>query len=427
MLAKERKNVLVLEKSPEVGGNCRSYHIDGFCVDTGVHAITSIKKGPLFTLMDKYFDMTPKFLPHGNYYVRDGKKLLKFPCTLQGFARFGIISRKDRLLLAHILLDAAKNHTTKKKNLDMSVHDFIKNHNISPKAMTFIDTLCYFLSGKSAKEIPVWRILSGGGTTDELSKGMKQKISGIIGIVRNTSFSYHGYPKGGIKSITTAILASIPENRVTICTNEKVTTIKKDKNIFTITTQKRKYKTGIIVYTAEIKNLAKVLANNIPKGFKEDLSTLKQSRSMTLWLGLKRKRKEFEYIGSEMQFKAEIPFWAMPVSNYDSQLAPKDAQLIGFTSIITGNRTQKEHEQLLFNTIKKTYPKIEKDTIMRHMQVTVPEKAAITVGAKFPGPKGPLTGLYLAGTDTDRRSMGITRAAHSVVEMIKHLKKDKVI
>ena len=427
VLAKERKNVLILEKSSVIGGNCRSYLVDGFQVDTGAHAITSLKKGPLVTLMDKYFDIIPKFIPHGHYYVRDGKKMQIFPYTLQGFARFGIISKKDRLLLAHALLDAAKNHTTQKKSLDMSVYDFIKSYKLSSKSISFIDTFCYFLSGKSMHETPVWRILSGGGTTDELTRGMKNKISGIVGIVRNTTYLNQGYPLGGIKSITSAILASFPENRVTIRTNENVTKIKKNKNTFITATQNHKYKSGTIIYSAEIKSLPKILENKIPKSFEDKLSTLKQTRSLTLWLGLKRKRDEFNYTGSEVLFKAETPFWAMPISNYDPQLAPEGMQLIGFTTIIIGSKTQKEQKQLLLNTIKKIFPHIEKDIIMQHVQVTVPEKASITVGAIFPGPKGPISGFYLAGTDTDKRSMGITRAAHSVLEMIDLMKKDKVI
>ena len=427
VLSKERKNILILEKSNTVGGNCRSYTVDGFQTDTGAHAITSLKKGPLVTLMDQYFDIVPKFMSHGHYYVRDGKKLHQFPWTLQGFARFGIISKKDRLLLAHALLDAAKNHTTNKKNLDISVHEFIKDYRLSKKAISFIDTVCYFLSGKSMQETPMWRILAGTGTTDELTRGMRNKITGIVGVVRNTTYLNQGYPKGGIKSITNAILASFPEDMVTIRTDEEVTTIKKNKKTFTTATQKHKYESDIVVYSAEIKNLPKIIENKIPKTFKDNLSTLKQSRSMTLWLGLKRKRKEFDYTGSEVLFKTETPFWAMPISNYDPQLAPKDMQLIGFTSIITGKRTHKEHKQLLLNTIKKTYPDIEKDIIMQHVQVTVPEKASITIGAEFPGPKGPLRGFYLAGTDTDKRSMGITRAAHSVIELSGQLKKDRFI
>ncbi|MFH1127234.1 MAG: FAD-dependent oxidoreductase [archaeon] len=426
-LAKERKTVLLLEKTSLLGGNCRSYNIAGFQVDTGVHAITSLKKGPLVELMNKYFDIVPRFLPHGHYYVRSENKLLRFPSTLQSLARFNMFSKKDRLIIARSFIDATKNHTFDEKELDKSVYDFIKKYDFSQSALKFIDTVCYFLSGKSMEETPVWRILSGGGTTDELSRGIKKKISGIVGIVKNNNISGHGYPAGGIRSITNAILMSIPIGRVTINTDEAATKIRKKGNAFLTTTKKGKYRSGIVIFTAEVKTLPSLIENKLPQDFKDSLLNLKQSKALTLWLGLKQKRKEFDYIGSEVFSNSDTPYWAMPVSNYDPQFAPPGTQLIGFTSALTGGRTEKEQSELLLDTIKGLFPGIEKGIIMKHIQVTTPEKAAITVGARFPGPRTPISGLYLAGTDTDTRSMGVTRAAHSVEEMLKELKKDKVI
>lgn len=427
VLSKERKNVLIIEKSPWVGGNCRSYTVDGFQVDTGVHAITGLKKGPLTVLMNRYFDLLPKFHPHGHYYIHDDKKMVKFPHTVQGMARFTVFSRKDRLLMAHAFIDATKNHTTDENKLDCSVHDFIINYSLSPKAMQFIDVLSYFLSGKSMKETSVRRVLSGGGTTDESSYGVRKKLSGIIGIVNNRSFKGQGYPYGGIKSLTDAIISSIPKDRSTIKTGEGVIKIKKTKNAFITTTDKCEYLSDLVVYTAEVKNLLHILENRIPKELSESIKSLKQARSMTIWLGLKKKIKELDYLGSEIFFNTAAPFWAMPITNYDSQLAPQGKHLVGFTSIITGGRTQKKHKELLLGAIKDAFPGIEKEIVMEHTQVTLPEKAAITVGAKFPDPKTPIKGLYLAGTDVDPRSMGITRASFSVLEMIKVMKKDKII
>jgi len=42
-LSKHGKKVLVLEKHSYVGGNCNSYDVNGFQVDTGVHAITHLR------------------------------------------------------------------------------------------------------------------------------------------------------------------------------------------------------------------------------------------------------------------------------------------------------------------------------------------------------------------------------------------------
>ncbi|MBU4141432.1 hypothetical protein KKE99_01000 [Patescibacteria group bacterium] len=72
-------------------------------------------------------------------------------------------------------------------------------------------------------------------------------------------------------------------------------------------------------------------------------------------------------------------------------------------------------------------PNIEKNIEFEHTQITIPEKAAVTVGVRFPSPRSPIKGLYLVGTDTDMRSMGLTRAAYSVVEALKFMKEDGVI
>ncbi len=426
-LAKERKKVLVLEKANVIGGNCRSYNVDGFQVDTGPHAITWLKKGPLVDLMNQYFDVIPKFMPHGNYYVRDEGKLLKFPYTLQSLARFSAFTRRDRILMARAFIDAAKSHTIGKKKLDKSVYEVIKDYKLSDKAQRFIDTLCYFLSGRSMKETPVWRVLSGGGATNELSSGIKEKISGIVGVIRNRHESHQGYPIGGIKSITNAILISLPEKRATIKTGEAVLKIKREGKRFSVKTKSAVYHSDVIVFSGYVKNLPKILENKLPKDFNDSLLSLKQSHAMILWLGLNKKRKEFNYTGSEIWFNEKTPYWAMPISNYDPQLAPKGMQLIGFSSKIPDGEPSERHMERLLETIKKAIPGIENDIVMQHTQVTVPEKAAITIGAKFPGPKTPIKGLYLSGTDVDQRSMGITRAAYSVVEMLKKMKEDKII
>ena len=426
-LSKEKKKVLVLEKSNVIGGNCRSYNVSGFRVDTGPHAITWLKKGPPVDLMAVYFDVVPKFEEHGNYFVRDSERLIKFPYTLQALARFNVFSKTDRLLMARAFVDATKNHTLDEPILDRSVTDFLKNYPISKRGLMFIDTLSYFLSGSSMDDTPMWRILSGGGTTHERSRGFRKKISGVMGVVANRHESHQGYPKGGIQSITNSIIASMPETTV-IKTEQDVTKIKKSGKLFTITADDEAYESEIVVFAAELRCLENIIENPLSKKYLEKIATLKKSsRTMTLWLGLKRKRPEFDYLGSEVWFDEETPYWAMPTSNYDKNLAPKGMQLIGFGSRILPGESPSKHKEKLLRTIKKVAWRIEKDIVMEHVQVTYPDKASITVGAKFPGPKTPIDGLYAVGTDVDPRSMGITRAAYSVVEMLKELKKDELI
>ena len=140
-LCKEKKNVLVIEKNDYVGGNCRTYEINGYHMDTGPHAITGLLSGPLRILMDEYFSVVPKFKPIGSYYARWRNKLQEIPLTLVQLSYFDILSKRDRILISRIMIDAVANSSINRNTLEKSVYDYTKNYNFSAKSIKFIDTL----------------------------------------------------------------------------------------------------------------------------------------------------------------------------------------------------------------------------------------------------------------------------------------------
>ena len=425
-LCKEKKNVLVIEKNNYLGGNCRTYEIDGYHIDTGPHAITELSDGPLKILMDRYFSVIPKFTPFGSYYARWQNKLQEIPLTLTQLSYFNILSKKDRILLAGAMINAVADSSINKNILEKSVYDYIKSYSFSAKLLKFIDTICYFLSGKSMKEIPAWRILSGSDYVDENDKSVKSHFKKIIKFAKNSGYSSHGYPLGGIQNIIMSVLNSMPKNRISFKTNEKaIKFIIKNNKIKGVQTDKEIYSTNTVVYSGFVKNLPN-LTNKLSKKYKSELQKIKQTKSFTLWLGLKSKMPEFSYLGSEVYFDTPTPYWAIPVSNFDSNLAPKNKQLIGFTTILKENNSKKQLHKLK-RAIFAALPNIEKNIEFEHIQITIPEKAAVTIGVKFPSPKSPIQGLYLVGTDTNMKSMGITRASYSVLETLEFMKMDKVI
>ncbi|MBU4139333.1 MAG: NAD(P)/FAD-dependent oxidoreductase, partial [Euryarchaeota archaeon] len=77
--------------------------------------------------------------------------------------------------------------------------------------------------------------------------------------------------------------------------------------------------------------------------------------------------------------------------------------------------------EIIINAVREIENKIE----MTHYQVTIPEKAAVTINGYFAGQRSPIANLYLVGTDTDNRSMGVTRAGYSILELLKVMKEDK--
>ncbi|MDL5502830.1 MAG: NAD(P)/FAD-dependent oxidoreductase, partial [Candidatus Methanoperedens sp.] len=108
-------------------------------------------------------------------------------------------------------------------------------------------------------------------------------------------------------------------------------------------------------------------------------------------------------------------------------IAPKGKQLVGFTFVIDEKNNIESEKKKALELVQRAVPGIENKTDMTHYQVTIPEKAAVTINGYFAGTRSPVRNLYLAGTDTDSRSMGVTRAAYSVLEMLKAMKEDKII
>ncbi len=448
-LSKQGKKVLVLEKDDVLGGNCNSYMVDGFQVDTGPHAITHLREGPLRRLMDEYFTYLPFFVDYGNYYVRTDKGLTKIPSNIRDFVTFDVLPRKDRLLLSQALAKAMTQLTFGMLDGEQPVYDYLPG-GLSADTYDFVNAIAYFLSGRSMKETSVNRVLFGSsfvrdsvpedlfeeeedthGTSytsliaDKLSKyQLRGHLSSLSRLATNKVAYAQAYPRGGLKSLLNAILYSMPP-QVKIITGCRVCRIltSGEKSIG-VATDTDSYFSDTVVYTGFVKDLP--LLVELPRDYIADLSKIEQTLSLTVWLGLKEKMKEFDYTGSEVWFRGGA-YWAMPISNYDAGIAPKGKQLVGFTFVIDEKRNIENEKKRALDLITRAVPAIEGKIEMMHCQVTVPEKAAVTIKGYFAKTSSPIKNLYLSGTDTDNRSMGVTRAAYSVIEMLKAMKEDKQI
>ncbi len=446
-LSKHGKSVLVLEKNNIVGGNCNSYNVEGFQVDTGPHAITHLREGPLRRLMDEYFTYVPVFQDYGTYYVRTRKGLTKIPSNIQDFVTFDVLPRKDRLLLSQALTKALTLNAFGMLDVNQSVYDFLPK-GLSKDTLDFVDAIAPFLSGKSMKETSVNRVLYGSSfvrdsvsedifkeeiaennnsytsiLADKMSKYQLTSRLSMLGRLATNRVAYaQAYPRGGLKSFLNSVLQSMPAI-VTIRTGSPVREILAfDGGATGVSTDTDSYSAETIVYSGFVKNLPSLVT--LPLDYIENLSAMEHTLSLTIWLGLSGKMKEFDYTGSEVWFKNGA-YWAMPISNYDPGIAPKGKQLVGFTFIIDEKNIIESEKKRAFEVILNAIPGIENKIEMTHYQVTIPEKAAVTINGFIAGQRSPIKNLYLVGTDTDNRSMGITRAGYSVLELLKVMKEDK--
>ena len=419
-LGKKGYSILLLEKTDTLGGNCRTYEpmdCPGWRVDTGVHAITELIYGPLSKLKE-YFDpgKFPIFRRHNDYYLRKKDGLEKFPSTLPGFLKMDALPAKDKVILAGDLLNTVISRAIFGEK-QKAVYDVISKHRLSKKTMQFVDALSYLLSGLSMEKTSVSRLLEGCGFSSGGKRGIIRRIAETVKLFNNSGYHSQGYPLGGIQSITDGVITSFPKN-VEYHIREEVRKIEKDDFGFCVSTWKGNYLSNKVVYSGEVKKLPGII--EMPVKWKQQVKELEQATAMTIWIGLKKPMSEFNYNGSEVfcdvsDTDKELFYWLMPVP----ELAPRNKGLVGVSTIIDPKQCHDSKEKLL-NTIFSLVPALEKNIEMIHTQVMAPEKASVSLNY-FPSIKTPVNGLYVVGTDTDMRSMGITRAGYSVLELLKSL------
>ncbi|MCK5040490.1 MAG: NAD(P)/FAD-dependent oxidoreductase [Candidatus Aenigmarchaeota archaeon] len=438
MLSKKGKKCLLIEKSNHLGGVCKAEDVKGYCIDNGPHAITELSGGPLVNLLERYCNYNIKFIPHGNYYMRlkskFGPHLMPVPNNLTRFARANFLGKKDRLLMVKLMGEALTNNIVSPEKNNMSVYDALVKNKLSNKTMIFADTICYFLSGASMKETSINRVIEGGGFAPSKKINKKhsdknkimEKMSSITSLknfqnlIVNPSEARQGYPVGGLKTIINAICCSFVMNNVDIIKQTEVDKIIVDGNSAVgVSTNKGDFFADKIIYSGFMNKLPEMMEDGIlERDYIENLLGLIPCKSYTLWLGMKP-CKYFNYTGSEIWFEGEEPFWAMPVSNYDNTLAPKNKMLVGFTTVVKDNVD--DTKKRLARTMEYVYPGIAEYVELKYEQVEVPEKAAIRINTVLPKTKSPVENLYLVGTDTERKSMGLTKAAYSVINLEEEL------
>ncbi|MHC1602687.1 MAG: phytoene desaturase family protein [Methermicoccaceae archaeon] len=413
-LAKEGKHVLMLERDARVGGVCSSYELDGYVVDTGPHIITGLESGPIQLLIDKYFDMLPKFVESGEYFVRFDGKTYVFPWTIPDWLSFPPFSVEDRLNVVRGLFDLLADYVSGKKLDKKVVSDYVANYSFSKRALKFIDSICLFLTGVGMEKTPVSRILLSGRSKNKTNI---EKIKAVL----LEGGKVHHYPKGGIQNIVKALMHSLPKSAEVHTGEEAINISVSNGCVCGVATNKAEYYAKIVIYAGMNKHLPDLV--ELPDEYSQKLRGLEQARTLALWLGLNK--KYFERIGSEIWTETRKPCWVVPTSNLDATLAPKGKQLVAFAFVLPeGEKVDDDSIGEYIKVVEEVFPSIKEHVDMVHYHVLTPEQASNARSNFFSGVKLPIDGMYAVGTDVDRRSMGITRAAYSVISLLERLEQD---
>jgi all-trans-retinol 13,14-reductase len=402
-LQKEGRNVILFEKE-DIGNVVRSYQVEGdsgtYIVDTGPHILTRLSSGPLRQLMDLYFEVTPDFVPHGNYYLRMNGKYRQFPWALKDIVQFDVIPKKERATLVKCIIDGIL-----LRNKSIVAEQFLESYHLDFKTRRLIDALCYFLAGVSMNEVPISRFWDSQKYKDRSGNILKK----VLNLLQHGTRHDQYYPVGGIQTLTDSILASFTGE----IRKEEVTYIDPEQKC--VSTAENEYSYDFVIYSGMARDLP--LICDVSAEYSQTLSQLKTTTSLTMWVGTRD--TPVQNTGSEIWVDADPPCWVVPTSVYDSGLAPEGCQLLGFAFAY-----ENHGEKKALKAVEEIFPDLSIDMI--HFQVLQPDKAAWTT-ALFPSVKSPIPNLYLVGTDTVKKSMGIARASYSVLELVNELRGEKRI
>jgi phytoene dehydrogenase-like protein len=432
-LSKEGKKVLVLEKENYIGGVCRSYNYKGYTVDTGPHIITRLDSGPLKILMDKYFDFVPFFVPFGNYYLRINENVKQFPWSVKEWMMFDLIPLEDRALLMKTVFEIAYMISTGADMTQISIKNVVPK-NLSSLSFAFLDYLSYFMLGTCPENAPVSRFIDRKNYKIENNKDENLLKIPYMGRLYNMLIggkpTDQYYPRGGIQKIVDSMVHSLPKN-VDLHLNEqllKVNTSVHDKveKVVGVASSKAEYEAEVVVYSGYAKDIPSLLSNELPTEYVENLKTIEKVTSLTVWLGL----DEPIFIDSRNEMWVSTSpdtyhTWMVPTSNYDPLLAPKDKHLVGFGFVMPPDKSSEKTREKARHTIFSTIPALEKQVQMIHYQELVPEKATWSINAGFGDIETPIKNMYCVGSDSYKRSMGLTRASYSVLNMLDKMRTNR--
>jgi phytoene dehydrogenase-like protein len=235
------------------------------------------------------------------------------------------------------------------------------------------------------------------------------------------------YPRGGVQKIVDSLKYSLPKN-VDIHLGEELEKVRTKKarrrhdivdKVTGVSTDIADYEANTVVYSGYATDIPKLVEEELPREYVTNLRKIEKVKSLTVWLGLNE--PVFMDEGSEMWVstsKDTFHTWLIPTSNYDSSLAPKGKHLVGFAFIVPPGLSTEETKEIARNTIFSNVPSIERNLDMIHYQELVPEKATWSIHAGFGDVVTPIENMYCVGSDSFKRSMGLTRASYSVLKML---------
>lgn len=424
-LSARGKKVLVIEKEDHIGGVWYGYHVDGYRVDQGLHIITRVKRGAFADFMRTHLDPPPEFVLHEGWFFRVHEKVGTIPSSIGETLRWPLTGPRGRLGLARI---GAKIKTMKleemKKYKDITFLEFMKSKGATNQViLDVMQSAIYMAAGVGIDEASAYEALRTLKDTDKESS----KIGSAKRLLLGSDEYDEGYVIGGMKGLIERVRNRIAgdfvlETPVTRILEENGKVVGVEAGGVTL-------EHNLIVSNIPLWSMPDIVSDTHreTRAFFDRWSTMKHTQGVTVWWGLDeviigdRKSRVIVY--------PEPNTWLISLSSFDPSCAPEGKELLAAATILPEGLTTKEVVNLVKkNGIAKYYPEVLQHIEMEHIQTSYATRAALVPGQTDldrPGPKTPIDGLYIVGTDTAGSGVGLQQAANSANGILAILDKRK--
>jgi phytoene dehydrogenase-like protein len=423
-LTAKGKKVLVVEKEPRLGGVWHGYWVDGYRVDQGLHVITRVTRGAFVRFLKSYLSPPPEFVLHDGWEFQVYDKTGPIPSSIGETLRWPLTGWRGRLGLVRI---GAKIKTMKleemKKYKDISFLEFMQARGATNQVMLDVmQSAIYMAAGVPISEASAYEALRTLKDTDRESS----KIASIKRLLFGSSEYDEGYVIGGMEGLVRRVVDTINGNYLLEAPVEQIHEL--NGVVTGLTIAGRTISHSHIVSNIPLCSMNKIIQSTTDESHKffEKWSKMEPTRGITLWLGLDR-----IIIGDRKNRVIVHPNpnrWIVSVSSFDPSCAPPGKELVAIAMMVEPGKSVDGHVSMMKgNGLEQYHPGILNHIEMEHVQMSYATRAKLIPGQTDldrPGPRTPIKGLYIVGTDTAGSGVGLQQAAQSADGAILALQED---
>jgi len=374
--------------------------------------------------MRTHLDPPPEFILHEGWYFRVHDRVGTIPSTVGETLRWPLTGLKGRLGLARI---GAKIKTMKLEEMeqykDISFQEFMESKGATNQVMLDVMQSAIFMAaGVPIDQASAYESLRTLKDTDKEST----KLGSAKRLILGGSEYDEGYVIGGMKGLVESVIEAINGDYVLNANVEVIT--EEEGKVTGLTVNGVKIEHTTFVSNIPLWSMPAIIKSENPEvtSFFKEWDHMIVTKGLTVWLCLD------EIVIGDRQSRVLVRpnpnRWIISVSSFDPSAAPEGKELVAVATMRDESMSVDEQvDVMLSNGFEKYYPEVLKHIEMKHVQTSYATRAALIPGQTDldrPGPRTPIKGLYIVGTDTAGAGVGLQQAANSAEGVLNALIND---